>query len=141
MRERHQMSYLLRNMLLIWPGRESGTLQGMHHSTLQSNRPDRCHSIGMERGSFIFEGDKYITLIRYIAHSHLPDSLESLRTFRRLIEELTRYLRSGFLENVRGNYQGHYNVFLFTHEARCKNTERPDVSCWIRLALFKEALR
>ena len=27
-----------------------------------------------------------------------------------------------------GSYEGHYNVFLFTHEARRKNTERLDMS-------------
>jgi hypothetical protein len=82
----------------------------------------------MARGSFDIKTDKYIKPIRC---RHLPDSLESLQTFRRLVEELTRYLVPGFFENVRGNYEGNYNGFPFTHEARRKNTEGPGVSWWI----------
>jgi hypothetical protein len=75
-------------MLLIWPGRESGTLQGMHQSTLKSNRPDRYHSTGKARGSFIFEGDKHqayakqllaIYLIRWRAFELSEDSSRNWR--------------------------------------------------------------
>lgn len=105
-------------------------LQGMHRQIFSSGRLDRGYSsrTQMARGSFGIKTDKYIKPIRC---RHLPDSLESLQTFRRLVEELTRYLVPGFFENMRGNYEGNYNGFPFTYEARRKNTERPGVSWWI----------
>ena len=61
------------------------------------------------------------------ALNHLPDSLESLHTNWRIVKKLARYLGSGFLEYVRTNNESHHDIFLFTHETRRKNTERPDV--------------
>ena len=58
------------------------------------------------------------------ALKHLPDSLEILR---RLVEKLTWYFLSGFIEEVRGNYEGYHNIVLFKHETCRKNTERPDM--------------
>ena len=119
-------------MLLTWPGRESGMLQGMHRPMCCSWQSNQRHPslIGMARGSFKFEADEYqaYQLIRITALRHLPDSLQSLRTFRRLVDKLARYLGSGLLKKMRGNYEGHYNAFLFTHEARRKNTEWPGVA-------------
>ena len=57
---------------------------------------------------------------------HLPDSLESFRGFQWLVEELTWYLDSGFVEYMRRNYEDNYNYFPFTDESRRKSTERPD---------------
>ena len=77
---------------------------------------------------------KQIKLIYCTDLRNLPDSLQSsLRTFRRLVEKLTWHFCAGFVENVRDNHEGHHNVFPFTHKARRKNTERPEVAWRIRL--------
>ena len=76
----------------------------------------------------VCEADKYTLGPIQWTRMILPDSLESLQRF---VEKLTWYFWSGFVECVRGNYEGHHNVILFTHEVGGKSTERPDVSCWI----------
>jgi hypothetical protein len=58
----------------------------------------------------------------------LPDSFEGLLTIRRLVKKLARYLGSSFLQYKRANHERYHDVFLFTHETRRENTERPDVS-------------
>ena len=107
----------------------------MHRRMNSFCRTFQRHWVCTARGSFKFKADKsrykHLKPIRSTAGKHLPDSLESHWTFQRFIEKLTRYFRSGFIEYVRGNYEGYHSVFAFTHQARCKSTERPDVPCWI----------
>ena len=64
--------------------------QGMHRRMLSLCRTYRRHWVDMARGSFKFKVDKYKHMkpIHCIALMHLPDSFESLRTYRRLVEKL-----------------------------------------------------
>ena len=55
-----------------------------------------------------------------------------------LVEKLTWYLRYGFIEEVRGNYKGYHNIFLFKHETRRKNNERPDMPYQVSIFRLNE---
>ena len=66
----------------------------------------------MARGSLSW---RWISI--YLISFELPgDSLE--------IDLISEF---GFVEYVQSNYEVQYNVFLFTHEAHRKSTERPDL--------------
>ena len=97
MREHHQTLYWLWNMLLAWRRREFGMLQGMlrgmHQRIGFSSSPDRRHPLAgscMARGSFKLEADKYKAYGMHFSsnYDNLPDSLEGLRAFKRLVEKL-----------------------------------------------------
>ena len=128
-RERHQTLCPLRNIQLAWLDRESGMQQGMHRRMLSLCRTFRCHWASTAWGFFMFKADK----CKHMKHIHcaalklLPDSLEILRRLQ-VVEKVTWHLRSGFIEEVRGNHEGYYNIVPFKHETRRKNTERPDMS-------------